>query len=248
MHDLLLIGESFSPWTKKARWALEYCELAYEYQEYVPTLSEPSLRWKLKQWAGSVSVPVVFSEDQVVRGSRHIAEFANRVVGDERLGDFATIRAWDERSEAALAEGRTRVVRCIGDNPQALVESLPSFIPNALRPMMKFLARDAIQRLDRKYADLVVPGALHSALSATQEVLNSVQGDYLLGEFSYADITMAVVVEMIAPIAQVEPPLGPATTQCWQDKELAEEFSDLIAWRDRLAFASQTTFSQFVCD
>ncbi len=37
---LLLIGESFSPWTKKARWALEYCGLAYDYQEYTSTLSE----------------------------------------------------------------------------------------------------------------------------------------------------------------------------------------------------------------
>lgn len=241
----LLIGESFSPWTKKARWALEHCELTYDYQEYTPTLSEPALRWRLKQWSGAVSVPVLFAGHQIFRGSWEIARYANETAGDERLGNLAAVAPWNDLSEDALAEGRTRVVRCILKSNRALSESLPAFVPGLLRNPMVFVARDAVRRLDRKYAHLVRPGALRQALVATREGLARSSGDYLLDRFSYADIAMAVVLEVIAPIAKTQPPLGPATQQCWHDPTLAIEFEDLLDWRRRLAADTATSYSQF---
>ena len=83
-------------------------------------------------------------------------------------------------------------------------------------------------------AHLLVPGSLRQALERTRAGLRAVDGDYLLGRFSYADIAMAVVLEGIAPMAQVDPPLGPATRRCWSDPALAEEFEDLLHWRQRL--------------
>ena len=241
---LLLVGESFSPWTKKARWALEYCGVDHAYQEYTPTLSEPALRWRLGQWTGSVSVPVLFGRE-VVRGSWDIARYANRVAGDARLGDFEANSVWNDLSEAALAEGRTRVVRCILQDDEALVESLPSWVPSQLRRSLRFVARDAVQRLDRKYAHLLKPGALRHALLQTRNRLAEIHGDYLLGGFTYADIAMAVVLEVVAPAARAEPPLGPATQACWHDAALTEEFQDLVQWRNRLAAAEPTSYSQF---
>ena len=138
----LLIGESFSPWTKKARWALEYCDIDYDYQEYTPTLSEPGLRWKLKQLTGSVSVPVLFMNGQVFRDSWEIAKHANKVAGDGPLGDMEKIAPWNDLSEAALAEGRTKVVRCILESDAALEESIPTFVPKLVRGKMLFVARD----------------------------------------------------------------------------------------------------------
>ena len=241
----LLIGESFSPWTKKARWALEYCGLDYNYQEYTPTLSEPSLRWRLKQWSGTVSVPVLFIDKKILRGSWEIARYASETSGDGRLGDLEAIAHWNDLSEAALAEGRTSVVRCVLGNDQALEEALPAFVPKRLRRPLRFVSRDAAQRLDRKYAHLVKPGALHQALVDTREGLARSESDYLMGDFSYADIAMAVVLEVIAPIAVTMPTLGPATQRCWNNPTLSTEFEDLLEWRDRLASKTTTSYSQF---
>ena len=240
----LLIGESFSPWTKKARWALEYCGVVFDYQEYTPTLSEPGLRLRLRQWRGPVSVPVLFALGTVIRGSWDIAQYAGAQAGDNRLGDFSAVSPWNDLSEAALAEGRTRVVRCIRQDAQALQEALPDVIPHPLRRPLRFLARDAVARLDRKYAALVQPGALQRALVATRERLAEVGGVYLLGDFSYADIAMATVVEVIAPVAGMRA-LGPATLRCWHDAQLANAFADVVGWRDRLAQRPDTTYSQF---
>lgn len=242
---LLLVGESFSPWTKKARWALEQCELAYGYEEYIPTLSEPGLRWRMRQWTGSVSVPVLFAGRQIIRGSWEIARYANETAGDGRLGDFDVIAPWNDLSEAALAQGRTNVVRRILRNDLALEESLPPFVPERLRGALRFVARDAVQRLDRKYAHLEKPEALRQALLRAREGLAETGSDYLLGRFSYADMAMAVVLEIIAPIAHTHPPLGPATRSCWNDPALADEFKDLLDWRDRLARMDDTSYSQF---
>ena len=243
--QLLLVGESFSPWTKKARWALECCELAYDYKEYTPILSEPGLRWRLQQWSGTVSVPVLFVGRQVFRGSWEIARYANETTSDERLGDLEAIVPWNTLSEAALAEGRTRVVRCILGNDQALAESLPAFVPDPLRHPLRFVARDVVQRLDRKYAYLLKPGALRQALVHTREGLERADSDYLLGRFTYADISMAVALEVVAPIAHLQPPLGPVTQRCWQHPALASEFADLLDWRSRLVATAATSYSQF---
>ncbi len=245
LTKLLLFGESFSPWTKKARWALEYCDLAYDYQEYVPTLSEVGLRIRLRQFRGSVSVPIMLTDSHVYRGSWEIASYANHVCGDERLGDMGVILNWDRLSEDALAERRSQIVRDIHANETALEEALPSFIPKTLRRPMRFVARDAVQRLDRKYAHLLKHGSLQVALSATREALREQNNDHLLGKFSYADITMAVVLEAISPIAVHHPPLGPETRKVWRDDDLAAQYSDLVEWRNRLAFGAKTSYSQF---
>ena len=242
---LLLVGETFSPWTKKARWGLERCGVRYDYQEYTPTLSEPGLRWRMRQFTGSVSVPVLFVGKQIIRGSWDIVSYANAVSDHAPLGDLTTIAHWDMLSERALAEGRTRVVRAIKHSDAALEESLPGFIPQPLRKPLRLIARDAVTRLDRKYAHLYEPGAIRSALEATRNGLDQSGQDYLLGNFSYADITMAVVLEVIAPIARTEPPLGSATAACWNDIPLAEEFADLIQWRNRLAADQAASYSQF---
>lgn len=138
-----LVGESFSPWTKKARWALEQCGLSFNYTEYTPTISEPGLRWRMRQWSGSVSVPVLFVGPDVLRGSWKIAGHANQESGSHRLGTMDELADWDTLSEAALSEGRTRVVRAVLANEAALAEALPPFIPGSLRWPLRFLARDA---------------------------------------------------------------------------------------------------------
>lgn len=185
---------------------------------------------------------------QIHRGSWEIAHYANTASGDARLGDMQAIAAWNDVSDAALAEGRTGVVRCILNNNKALEEALPGFVPQLVRGKLRFIARDAVKRLDRKYAHLVEQGVMHKALVQTHEGLAQSKNDYLLGQFSYADIAMAAVLEVVASVAIVEPPLGPATQLCWFDSELAIEFEALLDWRDRLAKNNATSYSQFITE
>lgn len=231
----LLIGESFSPWTQKARWALEHCGIAHRYEEYVPTLDEPRLRLRMRQWSGTVSVPVLRTRGKWLRGSWGIACYAGMAGGGDSLGLLDDrVRRWNAIGEAALCEGRTRVVRGIARDPRAQLESMPSFIPAPLRGGLRWLARGAVRRLDRKYASLAVDGNLRGALLGMREALATSGGEFLLGRFGYADIAMCVVLECVAPVARTTPPLGPATRRHWQDPTLAREFEDLLAWRERL--------------
>jgi len=189
---------------------------------------------------------MLFVNEHVFQDSWEIARYANDAAGDNRLGDMDGIAHWNDLSEAALAEGRTQVVRCILNNDQALEESIPAFIPKPIRSKMIFVARDAVRRLDRKYAHLAQSGAMRLALTQIKECLSRSNNEYLMNDFSYADITMAVVLEVVKPIAESRPVLGPATQCCWRNEALAEEFADLLDWRNRLASATDTTYSQFV--
>ncbi len=103
------------------------------------------------------------------------------------------------------------MVRAILKNNQAIEENLPHFIPKAMRRSMRFIARLAIKRLDHKYAHLLKPGSLVQALLVLRKGLTESSNKYLSGNFSYADISMAVVFELIDPIAYCEPSLGPKT-------------------------------------
>ena len=90
---------------------------------------------------------------------------------------------WNDLSERALQEGRTRVVRNVLRNPRALEEAAAGVFPAALAKPLRFVARDAAARLDRKYAHLVVPGSLRTALLLTRDKLQQVGDDFLLRVF-----------------------------------------------------------------
>ncbi|NUO75538.1 MAG: glutathione S-transferase domain-containing protein [Lysobacter sp.] len=233
MSDVaLLVGEAFSPWTIKARWALDHCGVDYRYREYTPGLSEPWLRWKLNRWREPVSVPVLLTRRQAVLGSWAIAQYAAQRAGDARLGDLTDIQIWDNISELGLAAARTRVVRAVLADDRALDESVP-LLPSGARFLLRPVARRVAQRLDRKYAHLAWPHAHRDALVSLRAALARARSGYVLDRFSYADITMSVLLEAVVPSSGPQV-LGPAHRACWRNAELATEFADLLAWRDGL--------------
>lgn len=229
---ILLVGEAFSPWTIKARWALDYCGIDYAYREYVPTLSEPWLRWKLGKWHRLVSVPVLLTDNEAVCGSWKITEYAAQRSGDCRLGVLADIQQWDDISERGLAAARTRVVQAILADNQALDESVP-LLPMGSRLLLRPVVRKVVGRLDRKYAHLALPNAHRDALVDLRDGIERSGTGFLLDRFSYADISMSVLLEAVVPTTAPEF-LGPAQRRCWSDAKLAEEFGDLLEWRTSL--------------
>src|SRR5687768_3084143 len=97
-----LVGLSYSPWSEKARWALDHHHIPFTYEEYVPMLGEPALRLRLRKAFGKVSVPVLIDGKESYGDSYEIARFAERtgkgkpLFGAERESQIA---AWNERSE-----------------------------------------------------------------------------------------------------------------------------------------------------
>jgi glutathione S-transferase len=59
-------------------------------------------------------------------------------------------------------------------------------------------------------------------------------GSYLLGDFSYADVAMAVVCQFVQPVDDRSIRLTPATRRCWTEETLAGKYRDVIAWRGEL--------------
>lgn len=233
-----LIGLSYSPWTEKARFALDHHHVRYAYHEHLPLVGEALLRLRSGRPFGKVSVPLLLHEGRVLGDSFEIARYA------ERLGDgaplfpqrfAAEIRAWDDESQAAMQAGRVRVIEHTLASPEALAEGLPPFVPDVLRGPARSVTALAAKFLGRKYGGLD-SAAAHARIAASLEALRGALGKdrYLLGQLSFADVTMAAVLQFVAPLGEPWVRLGPATTRAWSEPDLAERFADLVAWRDGL--------------
>lgn len=236
MTKLKLIGMTQSPWTLKALWALDACGVDYVFENYVPPLHQHLLRLRTGRLRGEISVPVLLGADRPVWGALQIASFvdqrAKAASGTTRLGALEVITPWSELSEAALSEGRTRVTQAYLADPSALDELMPAFIPRSMHKSMRWLVRDTLRRIERKYEHLVSEGALRKALFATRRQLASHGGPFLLGDFSYADIAMAVVLDGLEPREGAGTRGSARGRAVWP--ELAGEYRDLLDWRDSL--------------
>lgn len=236
-----LYAESFAPWCEKARWALDYHRVPYEYTEHLPMVGEPALRIAARKWSGRVTVPLLVDGDEALMDSVAIARYAEQ--RGKAVPLFPTdhedeIAAWNARSEALMTSGRAMLLPRIADSPAALGEQLPPFVPAALRGALRPVASNGVSYLARKYGTRAEDGAAHEARArAALDALRAALEDgreHLLGRFSFADITMATALQFILPVAQRYIALGPATREAWTHPALAAEYADLLTWRDRL--------------
>jgi glutathione S-transferase len=233
-----LYAMSFSPYSEKARWALDHHRLPYALHEHVPMAGELLLRWRAGVWSERVSVPLAVEGDVVLRSSTAIAQHADRVgAGASLRSDADGVVAWDARGDAALGAARVLLLgRTLADR-EALRDSLPSWIPGAVRGASTPIAASATRFLGRKYGakaqDPEVAAAdVRAALTELRDALGG--RPYLLDGLSYADIAMAVVLQMVSPVDEAFIPLGQARRRAWREPGMARDFADLVEWRDRL--------------
>jgi glutathione S-transferase len=234
--DLFVL--TYSPWSEKARWALDHHRVPYRLHVYVPMVHEPWLRLRLRKFRGRVSVPTFVSDAGTFRDSFDIAREAERIGEGEKLfpaDRLEEISSWNDRSERALRAARDRVIARMGQVPGAEAEGL-TFLPRALRSPFRATARTAVNFLRRKYDVESDLDASQKTMRAELEALRNALGNkpYLLGDLSYADITMAVVLQVVLPVSKEFIRLGPAMREVWTNDDLAREFADLIEWRDAL--------------
>ena len=238
---LELTAIAFSPWSEKARWALDHHRCDYRERAYEPIIGEYVLRWQMRTPFGRLTVTLLPDGDRWWTDSFDIARHAESIGRGAPLfpkDRLAEIADWNRRSEAALAAGRAILMRSWSDTRELAIAALPDRIPTALKPLFlpvgrqrlrSFMARHSIREQDRSPEKM-----LTAELDALEQALGD--GRHLVGDaFSYADIAMALTLQQVAP---VDPRhivrmagLGPSGMNV---PELESRYAGLLAWRDEL--------------
>jgi glutathione S-transferase len=104
----------YSPWSEKARWALDHHRIHYRETAYKPPLDEIYLRVRTKNLTGRISVPLLLDGSRALTDSWDIARYADDLGAREKLVPtslFDEIRAIDQLSQRGLDAGRVLVIR-----------------------------------------------------------------------------------------------------------------------------------------
>jgi len=246
MHELL--GLPYSPWTEKARWALELRHVPYRFRHYQPLIGELALRVKVRKLTGRVTVPVLTTDDgAVLSESLDIARWADRRGDGPRLfpeDQVAEVERFVALSERGLAAGRTLALQRILADREALGEMVPKRMRRSFGGMGIRIARAGVARTVRKYAALgsSVDGdrrTLHAVLDEIRAALAkgpshaAGRPQTLLGSLTFADVAVAqVLVNAEVPSSGIK--MGPGSRRCFAEPGLMEKYADLVAWRDEL--------------
>lgn len=231
----------YSPWSEKARWALDHHRIAYEKVEHVPLLGEAKLRLLMRKPTGRVTVPVLEDRGTWYTDSFDIALHADTLGSSPRLippGQEGDVEAWNLRSEEALAAGRALLILKSANDPEMARGGLPPGVPAALQPLLLPVAKKGLEAFIAKYRMRDNAGSheqvLGDALAALEAALRGGRR-YLLGDrLSYADITMALVLQPVSPVDERFMAIGPGGRAAWTQPALAEKYAGLLAWRDAL--------------
>lgn len=234
-----LVGIPYSPWTEKARWALDHHRVAYRFHEHVPLLGEPLLRLRAPK-GKRATVPLYLGKEGAVVDSINIARHAEKIGSGSKLFNLKhleTIERWNRASEAILSAGRGRIVRNLLKDAEAQKEAIPSIFPKAMHGLLLPVARSGTHFIAKKYSTSESPDAeIEATVVPLLEEWRSAIGKRatLFDSLSYADITMAVALQPISPVGDDYVRIGPGTRRAWSNPHVAERYADLIAWRDAL--------------
>lgn len=240
-----LLGLPYSPWSEKARFALDVRRIDYRFRLYTPLLGEPGLRIKLRRWTGTLTVPVLTTDDGSIRSdSVDIARWADTQGSGDTLFPRereAEMHSLMDLSERALAAGRGLSLLRMLDDGDALREMVPKALRRPLGAVAETIGRAGVKRTLHKYGADARSRDAHfqafcAALDELREALSRApvgEPRTLFGRFSFADIAMSQA------LAFVEPPafglrMGHASRRAFSDPALRERYGDLVAWRDAL--------------
>lgn len=246
--SLELLHIPYSPWSEKARWALEIRRVPHRAKVYQPLIGEPALRLRLRRARGPITVPVLFAPGGPYSDSLDIARYAAvHGEGPELFppGRDPEITAWNALSERALAGGRMISLRRVLADREALIEMVPKKLRPVLGRLGPMVASQGVKRTLRKYAEVLggddPATALDGVLAELRRALGTPAVDasgapkLLLGgpSISYADIAMAQALAFVTP-PTTGLRIGRANRQAFTDPVLAAAYADLLLWRDAL--------------
>lgn len=234
-----LYGLKQSPWTERGLWALDHHGITYRYHEHVPLLGELFLRRKAGSPSnGKASVPLLVDGNEVFQGGTAIAKHADKIGGSNRLyprGSEADVEHYVALSDRMNDAGRTLVFARMPRHRAAQREALPGFLPSPVRRLLAPTAVLGIRFLASKYdVPREAESDVHKRLAhALEEVRAALAGrTYLLGSFSFADVAIAASLRVVRPEDRAS--IGAGTRELWTNRSLAQDFEDLLMWRDAL--------------
>ena len=109
---LQLFGMSFSPYSEKARWALDHHRVPFRWREHVPMAGELALRLRAGSLGKKASVPLAVDGDVVLRDSAAIARHAEKIgKGASLAPDDPLAHEWDEGARRRSARGVCSSIR-----------------------------------------------------------------------------------------------------------------------------------------
>mgnify|MGYP002780904227 CR=1 FL=1 len=235
----VLVGIPISPWTEKARWALDHHALAYRFEVHFPVVNEVVLRLRRRDLRGPVTAPMLLAGDCVARDSYAIAQYAERHGrGEPLLTDGAACEELESVSQALCHTGRALLITRLAVDPDARAAGMPPIIPEGLRGVLDPVAKATVQLLARKYRTSEATTFEHEL--SLRRMLEGVRArlggrSYLVGDhFSYGDLAVASAFQLFAPVADAHVPLPAAIRRAVTYPEIARSFADLVEWREAL--------------
>jgi glutathione S-transferase len=236
MSTPVFYGIEISPWSEKARWALDYHKIPYEEIEYVPLFDAPKLRLKTlfkRKFGKKLTFPMLFVDRDLYTDSFDIALYAENTANSQQLfpkAELERIKRLNAISDRLLNIFRAEIFKRTMADREAQLERI-DFVPEKWRePSLKYVS-PMIGILLRKYP--VDPN--ESTFALLEEIRAELDGGpYVLDEFSYADITLAQPLQFVVPLDNRYIPLGVQQRKTMTEPELAKEFKDLVDWRDQL--------------
>ncbi|CAL5224600.1 g7311 [Coccomyxa viridis] len=235
-----LVSLPVSPWTVKALWALDFNKAHYKTTSYTPLSGESWLRRKTGKKEELITVPVMFAPEGTLMDSFDIAQWADahskRDDGAKLFpaGQLEVIRKWDRASNDILEHWRALLFTKLQKDKALRRQMMPPIL-NSLGPITDWLSSRQIGAFSAKYDEVSRASSAAKAEKALQELREAVKANngYVLGTFSYADITMAVAANAIDPIG---PPISkaPAPMRLPCAPEWKTQYADLAEYKDRI--------------
>lgn len=243
-----LIGMRFSPYTEKARWALNHHKKTYSYSEHLILFGMPILWWKARKISDNLTVPMMVAhtpdgERLVLGDSWDIALYTDKgganspLFPADKMGEIHAINAL---SEQAFDAGRALYMDRLKKDRAAQAESLPNFIPKFLRPFLTSMVHVALKYISWGFGieRKGIPEyetSMRECLKRYEELLAKVNFEGpVLGKFSYADIVMTTSLQFVSPVEPKIFGLTPKLIEAWTDSRWETEFPRIFSWRKKI--------------
>jgi glutathione S-transferase len=235
---LRLYVTDYSPWSEMARWSLDIQGIPYATSPTVPVVGAPGMRLRTRRFIGPVVAPLAVKGSESYEGPWAIAKFGacRSLKPIIPLDAPSVVERWYERADRMLQAGRVLTLDRVRGNDDALREYLPR--PAArLRRVGPALGRSGAALLLRRapLRSEDARGALRADLLRLRTGLAQGDGGFLVdGRLTFADLAMGCALQFVEPVSERWVRLGEANRPLWRDAELADEFTDLVQWRDGL--------------
>eukprot|EP00877_Chromochloris_zofingiensis_P001558 jgi/Chrzof1/11402/Cz05g35120.t1 len=239
-----------SPWSIKAGWALKCAGIPHKRTLYTgtPLFIPLTLRWRLGNWWGRVTAPILFPNDGsgAMTDTSPIVEWADKTAFNTSNthplipeGQLEEVKRWNDLSDAILFYFRT-VFRTgiVHATPEQASELSKAFFKsdNAIaRYMLQVESRSMLNKYKAESDSSNQDKAKASLVSLQQALAGSSNGYILPSGFSFADITMAVALHALQPYNGEDGPpgFGPAAVSIMAPvQDMLAEFADVFKWRD----------------